>query len=179
MKILSKNEKETKKTAADLAKQLHGGEVILMYGDLGAGKTVFVKGLAKALGIKEIVKSPTFNIMKCYIFKKLKIPPLTPPLITRGEKGMLCHIDAYRLNNFDDLLDIGAEEYLGKENVVSVVEWAERIIEEKKQKSKKAKIPPLTPPLITRGEKGRIIKIKIEHGKEENERVIEIEKIKN
>ncbi len=142
MKYKSKNEKNTMAIAMNFAKQLRGGEVILMYGDLGAGKTVFVKGLAKALGIKEIVKSPTFNIMKIYKTSKL----------------LLCHIDAYRLKNFDDLLDIGADEYLGKENIVSVIEWAERITEAKNQKIIKSKI----------------IEIKIEHGKKDEERIIEI-----
>ncbi|MBU1180367.1 tRNA (adenosine(37)-N6)-threonylcarbamoyltransferase complex ATPase subunit type 1 TsaE, partial [Patescibacteria group bacterium] len=70
MRYKTKNEKETQKIALDFAKELRGGEMILLYGDLGAGKTVFVKGLAKALGIVETVKSPTFNILKCYDIPK-------------------------------------------------------------------------------------------------------------
>ena len=137
MKFISNNEKETQGVAMEFSKTLRGGEVILMYGDLGAGKTVFAKALAKALGVKEIVKSPTFNLMKRY----------------KGEKLSLCHIDAYRLKNFDELLDIGADEYIGKLGVVTVIEWAERVADLKSKK---------------------IIKIKIEHGKENNERMIEI-----
>lgn len=157
MGYISKNEAETQKVAMNFAKQLRGGEVILMYGDLGAGKTVFVKGLAKALGVREVVKSPTFNLMKIY-----KTPTSYKLLAT----GYLCHIDAYRLKNFDDLIDIGADEYLGKENVVSVVEWAERV--DKKTKKHKN---------IETRENTKIIKIKIEHGKKDNERVIKINKL--
>jgi tRNA threonylcarbamoyladenosine biosynthesis protein TsaE len=127
-----------------------------MYGDLGAGKTVFVKGLAKALGVREVVKSPTFNLMKIY---KIHLPPPPTPPRAGGEVRTLCHIDAYRLKNFDDLLDIGAEEYLGKENVVSVIEWAERInIKTLKHKNIKTKV----------------IRVKIQHGKKDTERTIEI-----
>ena len=71
MQYKTKNEKQTLQIAKDFAKRLHGGEMILLYGDLGAGKTVFVKGMAKTLGIMETVKSPTFNILKLYPIKKL------------------------------------------------------------------------------------------------------------
>jgi tRNA threonylcarbamoyladenosine biosynthesis protein TsaE len=119
MKAITKNEEETKQVATDFAKRLRGGEVILLYGDLGAGKTVFVKGLAEALGVREVVKSPTFNIMKCYSCK-----------LSAVSCKLFCHIDAYRLKNFQDLRDIGADEYLGQPNVITAIEWAERIDEE-------------------------------------------------
>ena len=146
MKYKSKNEKETKKIASDLTKSFYGGEIILLSGDLGAGKTVFVKGLAKALGIKNIVKSPTFNIMKCYSI---------PKRYTLNAIRSLCHIDAYRLENLDDLLDIGVEDYIDDERVV-VVEWAEKVKGIEKLAEK-------------------VIKIKIKHGKKENEREITID----
>ncbi len=156
MKYKSNNEKETRKVATDLAKRLKGGEVVLLYGDLGAGKTVFVKSLAKALGVADVVKSPTFNLMKIYkVPTTYNLQPTT---------SYLCHIDAYRLKDFNDLLDIGADEYLGKENVISVIEWAERI----ERKSKKAKKQESKKMALG----GKVIKIKIEHGKKENERVI-------
>jgi len=145
MKVMTKNEEETKHVAMNFAKQFRGGEMILLYGDLGAGKTVFVKGLAKVLGVREIIKSPTFNIMKCYKVQSSKFKV----------QKLLCHIDAYRLKNFDDLLDVGADEYLGKKNVISVVEWAER-----------------AEGIERLG--GKIIKIKIEHGKKDTERIITI-----
>ena len=153
MRMISHNEEETRKIAIGLAKRLRGGEVVLLYGDLGAGKTVFVKGLAKALGIKETIKSPTFNIMKIYNTKAQKHHP--SPRLRMASKSIktLCHIDAYRLKSYDDLLDIGADEYFGKENAVSVIEWAERAEGAEKFGNK-------------------IIKIKIKYGKKENERLI-------
>lgn len=147
MNIVSHNEKETMEFAADFSKKLAGGEVILLSGNLGAGKTVFTKGLAQALGIKETVKSPTFNLMKCY---------KTETRDKKQETRILCHIDAYRLNNLRDILDIGAEEYIGHKNAITIIEWAER-----------AKGIENLP--------GKIIKIKISHGKKENERLIQYE----
>jgi len=152
MKIISKSEKDTIKIAKQFASRLSGGEVVLLYGNLGAGKTVFVKAMAKALGVVEVVKSPTFNLMKIYSTKTQK----------HKNTKTLCHVDAYRLNNLEELLDIGAEEYLGKENVVSVIEWAERITKTQQHKNTKAQIL------------GKIIKIKIDYGKKDNERIIEI-----
>jgi tRNA threonylcarbamoyladenosine biosynthesis protein TsaE len=146
MRYKTTDERQTIKIAADLAKRLKGGEMILLFGDLGTGKTVFAKALARALGVKEIVKSPTFNIMKCYSCKPSTV----------GRK-LLCHIDAYRLKDLKDLLDIGADEYLGKKNVISAVEWADRVKGIERYG-------------------GKIIKIKIWHGEKENERIIEIDR---
>jgi tRNA threonylcarbamoyladenosine biosynthesis protein TsaE len=161
MKIISKSEKETQKIAIDFAKKLRGGEVILMYGDLGAGKTVFAKALAKALGVREVVKSPTFNLMKCY-----KIPTSYQLPAT----SYLCHIDAYRLKNFDNLMDIGADEYIGRPGVIAIIEWAERIMEARKQKNIETKKHRNKKEKIF----GKVIIIKIQHGKEDDERAIEI-----
>ncbi|NQU83568.1 MAG: tRNA (adenosine(37)-N6)-threonylcarbamoyltransferase complex ATPase subunit type 1 TsaE [Parcubacteria group bacterium] len=112
MKKVFKNEKETLDFARDFGKKLKGGEVLKLIGELGAGKTVFTKGLAEGLGVKDIVSSPTFLLMKCY----------------KGKKK-LCHIDAYRLSFADELLDIGVSEHLQKKNTVVVVEWADRVSE--------------------------------------------------
>ena len=105
-------------------KKLSGGEVIALYGDLGAGKTVFVRGLAAGLGVKDIVKSPTFVIMKCF----------------RGAKLNLCHIDAYRLQAGTELEGIGALDFFGKPKVVTVIEWAERIPELLQKSAKLIKV---------------------------------------
>ena len=79
-----------------------GGEVFLLLGDLGAGKTCLSQGIAQGLGIKTKVNSPTFNIMKIY----------------RGKKLSLCHIDAYRLNSGHDLTMIGFDDYLDRKDFV-------------------------------------------------------------
>ena len=91
------------------------GSTFCLTGDLGAGKTTLVRGIARALNIKSVVQSPTFNIMKIY-FDGIK------PLI---------HIDAYRLADVDT--DIGLDEYIGYETGLTVIEWPnfiERLIPE-------------------------------------------------
>lgn len=94
------------KFAQTLSKILKPNDVICLNGNLGTGKTTFTQFLASSLGIKEIVNSPTFNIIKCYFNK-----PLT-----------LYHIDAYRLEG--NTFDIGLDEYIYGEGVC-VIEWAE------------------------------------------------------
>ena len=113
MKNITNSEQQTYELARKFSVNLKGGEVIALYGDLGAGKTVFVRGLAAGLGVKDIVKSPTFVIMKCF----------------RGIRLNLCHIDAYRLQTGTELEDIGAMDFFGKPKTVTVIEWAERIPE--------------------------------------------------
>ena len=94
----------------DLAKRiasiLEGGEVLLLDGDLGAGKTTFTKGLAIALGVKDEVTSPTFTIMNVYDSGRLK----------------LNHLDMYRLEHEDDLYELGVEEAMDSDTV-TVIEW--------------------------------------------------------
>lgn len=112
-KYLSTSPKETFIIAKEIGQFLQGGEVIALYGDLGAGKTAFTQGLAAGLEIKEKVNSPTFVIIKIYDSKKKKIK--------------FCHVDAYRLENENDLLAIGVEDYLGHPQTVTVIEWADKV----------------------------------------------------
>ena len=113
MKIITKSEKETFALAKKLAKTLKGGEVIGLIGELGAGKTIFTKGLAAGLGIKNTVNSPTFVIMKVYE--------------TKGKIERLVHIDAYRLQSATDLEAIGALDSLKSKNTITVIEWPKKI----------------------------------------------------
>lgn len=101
---------ETEKLAADIAGKLKGGEVLALLGDLGAGKTTFVRGLAKALGVssKEYVRSPTFTLMNVY---QGRFP--------------LYHFDFYRLNEAGSFEQLGFEEHFAGEGI-SVIEWAEK-----------------------------------------------------
>lgn len=113
MKIAhAKNEIETKAIAADLAQYLAAGDVILLEGDLGAGKTTFTKGLAEGLGITRVIKSPTYTLIREY--KDGRLP--------------LYHMDVYRLEETGGM-DLGLEEYFEGEGV-SVVEWATFIPED-------------------------------------------------
>lgn len=102
---------ETMHLGERLAYILPLGSTICLKGDLGAGKTTLVKGVAKGLNINETVISPTFNIMKLYL--KGKIP--------------LVHIDAYRL--LDNDADIGLDEYIGIDNGITMIEWPDYINE--------------------------------------------------
>lgn len=115
MKIITKTEKETFCLAEKLAKNLKGGEVIGLVGELGAGKTTFTKGFAKGLGIKQNITSPTFVLMKIY------------PVKNNKKITTLCHIDAYRLKTAGDLVAIGAKEYFADPDVATIVEWADKI----------------------------------------------------
>ena len=115
--MLTKSEKETFDFAKKYALKLKGGEIIGLIGDLGAGKTIFAKGLALGLGVKETVTSPTFVLMKIY------------PIKSRASKiKFLCHIDAYRVKKAKDIEAIGAGDYFDRLDTVTVIEWADRIL---------------------------------------------------
>ena len=116
MEVKTNSPKETKKVAEKLAKTLAGGSAVALFGDLGAGKTVFAQGLAKGLGIKRKVISPTFVFMRSYPFLHQK-KPLT-----------FYHIDLYRGQDSGDFKNLGLEEVFSSDAIV-VLEWAEKIIE--------------------------------------------------
>ncbi|MCQ2087389.1 MAG: tRNA (adenosine(37)-N6)-threonylcarbamoyltransferase complex ATPase subunit type 1 TsaE [Bacilli bacterium] len=107
--IYSNSASFTMELGEKIAKILPDGSTLCFAGDLGAGKTTFVRGLAKGLNITDVVQSPTFNIMKVY-FKADR------PLI---------HIDAYRLADINP--DIGLDEYIGYESGITVIEWPQYI----------------------------------------------------
>ena len=109
MEYISKNSADTKKIAAEFVKTLHEGDVICMYGDLGAGKTAFAQGLAQGLNIGEPITSPTFTIVNEYY----------------GDLP-LYHFDVYRIADPDEMYEVGYEEYVYGDGV-SVIEWAELI----------------------------------------------------
>jgi len=113
--IITKSDKETFDFARDFSKNLGGGEVIFLEGDLGAGKTVFAKGLSEGLGYEKNVSSPTFVLMRVYEFEKNK------------KIKTICHVDAYRLGSEKELLDIGIKDYINEPKTVVIIEWSERI----------------------------------------------------
>lgn len=105
-----KNQEETEALAQSLAQMAAPGMVIAMRGDLGTGKTTFTKAFAKGLGIEETVTSPTFNIVKEY----------------RGGRIPLYHFDVYRIDDPEEMYELGYEEYFYGDGVCAV-EWAEKI----------------------------------------------------
>ncbi|NLM84246.1 MAG: tRNA (adenosine(37)-N6)-threonylcarbamoyltransferase complex ATPase subunit type 1 TsaE [Clostridiales bacterium] len=107
MTIFSHSEKETEEAGRRLAERLGPGAVVALCGDLGAGKTAFVRGMAEGLGIRARVSSPTFTIVNEY-------PGRVP----------LFHFDMYRLSGEDELYEIGWDEYLERGGVIAV-EWSE------------------------------------------------------
>ena len=110
MEFLTNALEETEKIGTALAKLLPPGTVIAYRGDLGAGKTAFTRGLARGLGYKEPVTSPTYTIVNEYL----------------GGRLPLFHFDMYRLNSSDDLWDIGWEDYLERGGICAV-EWSENV----------------------------------------------------
>ncbi len=106
---ITKNELETEAIGAEFAQKLPGGAVIAMYGDLGAGKTAFVRGMARGMGLSCRVSSPTFTIVNEYL----------------GDRELI-HFDMYRLSCADELFDIGWEDYISR-GAVCAVEWSENV----------------------------------------------------
>jgi len=111
LKIVTKSETETQQAGAELVKTLVPGSVVAMYGDLGAGKTAFVRGMTRGLGINFPVSSPTFNVVNEY-------PGKVP----------VFHFDMYRLGSADELFDIGWDDYLERGGICAV-EWSENVEE--------------------------------------------------
>ena len=122
------------KFAAAVAKNLRGGEVLALTGELGAGKTAFVKGLAKALGISAVVQSPTFLLMKCYrVNPDASSGHAASPIqgfVHRPSSIVhsLCHVDAYRIKDERELMNIGLQEHLADPATVTAIEWADRVV---------------------------------------------------
>ena len=112
----TKSELETKQLANNMAVKFKGGEVLALSGELGSGKTTFVQGLAEYFNIADQVSSPTFTLIQEYKIDNEKFPIIK-----------LIHIDCYRLNNEQELINIGIEEYFNDSTSVVVIEWAEKV----------------------------------------------------
>lgn len=105
--------KETKTFAEELSKKIKQGQVVALIGDLGSGKTTFSQGFAKGLGIDQHVGSPTFKLVSEY----------------NGSYLDLYHVDCYRLNNFEEFLNLGGENLLLPNKGITLIEWADIIQE--------------------------------------------------
>lgn len=105
--MVSRSEKETEEIGKTIGMKLKNGDVVALYGELGSGKTVLVRGIARGVGCEELVKSPSFVFVHEY---KGRIP--------------VYHIDLYRVNELKDVMSLGIGEFFG--SGVCVVEWAEK-----------------------------------------------------
>lgn len=108
--FITKNQEETIAVGEKLGKLLKSGDVVLLTGDLSAGKTTFTKGIGKAIGVKKIINSPTFTIVKEY----------------RGDEFTLYHLDLYRLDGLNQDFDL--EEYIQSDGIC-VIEWPYQVKE--------------------------------------------------
>ena len=107
--IMTASPEETRKLGESMAQKLHGGEVLLLEGPLGAGKSEFARGVARGLGVAETVTSPSFTILNVYTSGRIP----------------LYHFDWYRLESSEELYEMGMDEYLGGEGA-ALVEWPGR-----------------------------------------------------
>ena len=110
--IITNSVAETEKFAENLARGFTGGEVLLLHGDLGAGKTHFVKGLAKGLGVTDVITSPTFALHNSY-----------------EGRLTLNHFDFYRIDDAEEVAILGLDEFFYDKQSVAAIEWSENIKE--------------------------------------------------
>ena len=109
MDTITHTERETAALGEDLARRLTKGDVVACFGDLGSGKTRFIQGVCRGLGVREHVASPTFTIVNEY----------------DAARSRVVHFDFYRIRSFEEIIDIGFEEYLSS-GAVCLIEWAEK-----------------------------------------------------
>jgi len=112
----SKSARQTEEIGKKFSGKLTGGDILALEGDLGSGKTTFVKGLLRGLGVKKNVSSPTFLIIKKYEINKPGVPIKE-----------LYHLDCYRLKNYKEILALGFDDILRDRSAVAVIEWAGKI----------------------------------------------------
>lgn len=110
MVIVSRSVQETEQVGRDISDKIEKGRVISLRGSLGAGKTVFAKGFARALGISEAIVSPTFTLVQEY-----------------DGKIKMYHLDLYRLSGEDEFESMGGEDFLYPSDGVTLIEWSEKI----------------------------------------------------
>ncbi|RPI19754.1 MAG: tRNA (adenosine(37)-N6)-threonylcarbamoyltransferase complex ATPase subunit type 1 TsaE [Ignavibacteriae bacterium] len=109
--MLSKSPEETQKYGKAIGSVLKDKDIVLFYGELGSGKTQLIKGICSALGVKQVVNSPTFIIVNEYV---------------SGDNKNIYHFDLYRLKSAEEVIDIGLDDYL-KDRGIILIEWPELI----------------------------------------------------
>lgn len=116
-KRITSSAEETTQAGISLASSLSGGDIVALYGDLGSGKTTFVQGIAKGLGITQRIVSPTFIILK------------THTVDNKSDLDTFYHADLYRIETAKDIESIGLKEIFTDKNAILVMEWPEKIEE--------------------------------------------------
>jgi len=109
--FVTKSSTETQQIATQFSKSLKGGEVLAFFGNLGSGKTTFIQGLAKGLGVKQRIISPSFIIVREYALSSNKF----------------YHVDLYRIENSESLKNLGLSEIIGSKDSITAIEWAEKL----------------------------------------------------
>ena len=127
MIVKSNSSKQTNKIGIEFVNNLNPGDVLLLYGDLGAGKTTFVQGIAEGLGIKERIISPTFVLQRNHDVKFRGINKLN-------------HIDLYRIDEPQKSDSLGLSDLFNEDKSITVIEWAERLEDFEPKKGYKIKI---------------------------------------
>ncbi len=112
--IITKNAQETEKIGEEFGKTLNAGDIVFLYGDLGLGKTTFSKGVARGLGIKDRIISPTFSLIRTH-------------QVGNGSATQLYHIDLYRLEQEEDLLNLGLIDIFSDSKGIVLIEWPEKL----------------------------------------------------
>ncbi len=124
----TKSSGETQKIGKDIAHKLNGGGIIALYGDLGSGKTTFVQGFAKGLGIKQNIISPTFIIARKYEIPNYSSSEQSESRSSRLDRTInFFHIDLYRIENETDIKGLGLEEIFADKSNIVAIEWPEKI----------------------------------------------------
>jgi tRNA threonylcarbamoyladenosine biosynthesis protein TsaE len=113
--IVTQSPEETREIGARIGRRLRRGDVVLLHGDLGSGKTTLTQGIARGLGVREFVQSPTFTLVAEHVGQS-----------SDGLPEHLYHLDLFRLSDPAELESFGFDQYLAPVDGVTVVEWPER-----------------------------------------------------
>lgn len=123
LNIISHSSTQTQRLGMRLGDVLRGGELILLDGQLGTGKTTFTQGLAQGMGITEVINSPTFTLLKEYAGQRQPVLHGQETSLYQHKGPALYHFDLYRLDDPEEIIDLGFEDYFYSSGVC-VVEWA-------------------------------------------------------
>src|SRR5947207_11674106 len=124
---ISHSSAQTQRLGMRLGELLRGGELLLLEGQLGTGKTTFTQGLAKGMGITEVINSPTFTLLKEYEGRPVPVAQDEQNAVQQQRmRPALYHFDLYRLDYPEEIVDLGFEDYFFSTDSVCVVEWAEK-----------------------------------------------------